>query len=94
MKKIDLTDAFQSIDLSPQSPPEYEKGLKEFDYVPKSPIYPPPNDLSDLTDEGCPPNLEDEIDHSTPAQKNLRESETDEFLMDPPADKNADMDHF
>ena len=39
-EKTDITDAFQVIDLSPQSPPEYEKGLKQFDHVPKSPIYP------------------------------------------------------
>ena len=94
MKKTDITNAFQSIDLSPQSPPEYEKGLKQFDYVPKSPIYPPPNNFSDLTDEGCPPDMEDEMDHSTPAQKNPRGPAIDEFLMDPLAGKNADIDHF
>ena len=40
------------------------------------------------------PDLEDEMDHSTTTQKNPRGCETDEFLMDAPGDKNADMDHF
>ena len=31
----------QSTILSPESPPEYEKGLSNLDYVPKSPVYYP-----------------------------------------------------
>ena len=34
-EKIDITDAFQSIDLSPQTPPEYEKGLKHLTILPR-----------------------------------------------------------
>ena len=41
-----------------------------------------------------PSDLEDKVDHLTPAQNNPKGPETDEFLMDPAADKNADMDHF
>ena len=39
-EQSDLADGFHSIALSPESPPEYEKGLKGVDYIPKSPIYP------------------------------------------------------
>ena len=39
-EEIDIIDAFQLIDLSPQTPPECEEGQKPLDYVSKSPIYP------------------------------------------------------
>ena len=35
------TGKIQSTILSPESPPEYEKGLSSLDYVPKSPVYYP-----------------------------------------------------
>ena len=36
----DMAGEFHSTALSPESPPEYEKGLKSVDYIPKSSIYP------------------------------------------------------
>ena len=40
----------QSTILSPESPPEYEKGLSNLDYVPKSPVYYPAG-YSDVSDK-------------------------------------------
>ena len=39
-EETDVADEFCFIDLSPESPPEYENGLKPLDYVSKSPVYP------------------------------------------------------
>ena len=39
-EELDIADGFHSITLSPESPPEYERGLKCVDYIPKSPVYP------------------------------------------------------
>ena len=36
-----VPDKVESTILSPESPPEYEKGLSSLDYVPKSPVYYP-----------------------------------------------------
>ena len=57
--------------VSPESPPEYEKGLSNLDYVPKSPVYYPAgysdesdqDSLIDLTDEDF------EETHSATGQK-------------------------
>ena len=38
-KKSTVPDKVESTILSPESPPEYEKGLTSLDYVPKSPVY-------------------------------------------------------
>ena len=40
-KETDTTDEFQLDALSPQSPPDHERGHKPLKYVPKSPVYPP-----------------------------------------------------
>lgn len=53
----DTADEFQSFHGTPQSPPDYEKGLKPLDYVPKSPIYPPPD-----TDTSSVPDLIDDLE--------------------------------
>ena len=53
-EQSDLADGFHSIALSPESPPEYEKGLKSVDYIPKSPVYPPPDVYSDVSNEDSP----------------------------------------
>ena len=46
-----MAGRFHSTALSPESPPEYEKGLSNVDYIPKSPIYPPPDVFSDASDQ-------------------------------------------
>lgn len=88
---MDLTDAFQSIDLSSPTPPNYEEGLHQFNYIPKSPVYPPPSVLH--IDEEDSPGLEDELNHSTLTQMDQGNLET-ESLMGSPADSTADMEHF
>ena len=96
-EQSDLADGFHSIALSPESsPPEYEKGLKSVDYIPKSPIYPPPPDvysevsnedsLHDMTDE------DDKKDHTDPSQKNPRQFEKQGLQKDPLAEGRADLD--
>ena len=50
-EQADIADGFHSIALSPDSPPEYEKGLRPVDYVPRSPVYPPPDVFSEVSDE-------------------------------------------
>ena len=41
-EESDTTDEFQLDILSPQSPPDHERGPQPLEYVPKSPVYPPP----------------------------------------------------
>ena len=80
-----MADGFHSIALSPESPPEYEKGLKSVDYIPKSPIYPHQmlfrgfswRPLHDLTDEDV------EEDHTDPSQKNPRQFEKEALIETP-----------
>ena len=61
-EQTNMAEVFHSTALSPESPPEYEKGLSNVDYIPKLPIYPPPHpdvfsddseadSLIDLTDD-------------------------------------------
>ena len=72
--------------LSPESPPEYEKGLSNLDYVPKSPIYYPPGMYSDVSDHDSLIDLTDDDfgeDHSERSQKNPRQSEGEGTLEDP-----------
>ena len=89
-----MADGFHSIALSPESPPEYEKGLKNVDYIPKSPIYPPPDvypdvstedSLDDLTDE------DDEKDHTNPSQKNPTQFGKEGLQKDPLPEKRTDL---
>ena len=47
--ETDTADEFQLDTLSPQSPPDHEKGQQPLEYVPKSPVYPPPDDSSEDT---------------------------------------------
>ena len=39
--ETDTADEFQLDTLSPQSPPDYERGHQPLEYVLKSPVYPP-----------------------------------------------------
>ena len=81
--------------LSPESPPEYEKGLSNLDYVPKSPIYYPPDVYSDVSDHDSLIDLTDEDfgeDHSEESQKNPRQSEREGTLEDPTSERKTDQD--
>ena len=44
-------------DLSPQSPPDHERGHQPLEYVPKSPAYPPPSDSSEDEEFSSIPEL-------------------------------------
>ena len=43
-EETDTADEFQLDALSPQSTPNYERGHQPLEYVPKSPVYPPPDE--------------------------------------------------
>ena len=94
-EQSNMAGKIHSTALSPESPPEYEKGLSNVDYIPKSPIYPPPDvfsyasdqdSLIDLTDE----NFEEE--HSEESQKNSRQSEGEGTLEGPSSERKIDQD--
>ena len=81
--------------LSLESPPEYEKGLSNLDYVPKSPIYYPPDMYSDVSDHDSLIDLTDEDfeeDHSEGSQKNPRQSEGEGTLENPSSERRTDQD--
>ena len=48
---IETPDDHHPITLSPQSPPDHERGHQPLEYVPKSPVYPPPNDNSETSEQ-------------------------------------------
>ena len=55
-----------------------KRDLKCVHYIPKSPIYPPPDVYSNVSNEDSPQDLKDEDveeDHTNPSQKNPRQSE-------------------
>ena len=90
-EQADLASGFHSIDLSTESPPEYEKELKSIAYVPKSPIYPPPDTYSDISDDNplhIVTDEEEDSNHLTPGQKDLTDSGNEE----PQEDSWTDQD--
>ena len=90
-----MAGKIHSTALSPESPPEYEKGLSNLDYVPKSPIYYPPDVYSDVSDHDSLIDLTDEDfgeDHSERSQKNPRQSEGEGTLEDPTSERRTDQD--
>ena len=90
-----LVDKIHSTILSPESPPEYEKGLSNLDYVPKSPIYYPAGMYSDVSDHDSLIDLTDEDfeeNHSVGHQKNPRQSEGEGTLEDPTAERKTEQD--
>ena len=88
--KTDTADEFQFDTLSPQSPPDHERGHQPLEYVPKSPVYPPPDDS---LEESSVPDLETPREHMTPDPEKLKKSDNVNN-MEVPADVNADKDHF
>ena len=90
-----MAGKFNSTALSPESPPEYEKGLSNLDYIPKSPIYYPPDVFSDVSDHDSLIDLTDEDfeeEHSDESQKNPRQSEGEGTLEDPSSERKTDQD--
>ena len=90
-EQSDMAGRFHSTALSP----EYEKGLKSVDYIPKSPIYSPPDVFSDASNEDSLIDLTDEDveeDHTDQSQKNPRQSEGEGSLKDPLAERKTDQD--
>ena len=90
-----MAGGFHSTALSPESSPEYEKGIKSVDYIPKSPIYPPPPDVySDASNEDSLIDLTDEDaeeDHTDLSQKNPRQFEEEGPQRDPLPERRADL---
>ena len=66
-------DEDHPIILSPQSPPDHERGHQLLEYVPKSPVYPPPDDSSENTEFSSVPDLENPREQMSPVQGKLKE---------------------
>ena len=81
------------ITQSPQSSPDHERGHQPCEYVPKSPVYPPPGDSSENADFSSIPDLETPREQISPVQGKPKEPDHATH-MTVPADANADMDHF
>ena len=88
--ETDTADKFQLDALSPQSPSDHERGQQPLEYVPKSPVYPPPNDSSEDTSV---PDLETPREQKSPNPEELKEPDY-ATPMTVPADANADINHF
>ena len=94
-EQSDLADGFHSIALAPESLPEYEKGLKSIDYIPKLPVYTPSDAYSDVSNGDSLHDLTDEDDgkdHTDPSQKNPKQFEKEGLQKDPLAVKRVDLD--
>ena len=90
-----MAGKIHSTALSPESPSEYEKGLSNLDYIPKSPIYYPPDMYSAVSDHDCLIDLTDEDfeeENSEVSQKNPRQSEGEGTLENPSSERKTDQD--
>ena len=88
-----LAGKIQSTILSPESPPEYEKGLSNLDYVPKSPVYYPAG-YSDVSDQDSLIDLTDEDfeeDHPARSQKSPSQPEKETTLRSPSAEGKTEQ---
>ena len=90
-EQTESADEFQLDSLSPQSPPNHERGSQPTEYVPKSPVYPPPSDHS--SGEESMPELESYSGQMTPGTEETQKIDHVNH-MQVPADVNADKDHF
>ena len=82
----------QSTILSPESPPEYEKGLSNLDYVPKSPVYYPAGYSDEDSDKDSLIDLNEENwdeDHSVEGQKNPTQPEKETTMEGPSAEEKV-----
>ena len=90
-EETESADEFQLDSLSPQSPPDHNRGPQPIEYVPKSPVYPSPSDHS--SGEESIPELESCSGQMTPETEETKKIDHVNN-MDVPTDVNADMDHF
>ena len=82
----------QSTLLSPESPPDYERGLSNLDYVPKSPVYYPAG--YEDSDKDSLINLNEENwdeDHSVEGQNNQTQPEKETAMQDPSAEEKVNQ---
>ena len=92
-EETETADEDRSVTLLPQSPPDHERGHHPVRYVPKSPVYPPPDDSSENAEFSSVPDLETPREQMSPVQDKPKESDHATH-MTVPADANGDMDHF
>ena len=81
-----LPGKIQSTLLSPESPPDYERGLSNLDYVPKSPVYYPAgyedsdkDSLIDLNEENWDEDHSVDRSEQTPTQPEKETAMKDTF---------------
>ena len=84
---------------SPTSPPDHERGHSTtYEYQPKSPVYPPPSDSSDVEEFSSIPDLVSPAEGMSPVPDYLNDSgyetQTTKTQTTVPADVNADQDSF
>ena len=94
MKYQKTPGKIQSTILSPESPPEYEKGLSNLDYVPKSPVYYPAGYSDDDSDKDSLIDLNEENwdeDHSARSQKSPTQPEKEITLNSPSAEEKTEQ---
>ena len=92
-EETETPDEDHPVTLSPQSPPDYERGHQPLEYVPKSPVYPCPDDSSENAEFSSIPDLETPKEQMSPVQGKPKEPDHATH-MKAPADARADMDHF
>ena len=79
-EETETADEDHKDDLSPQSPPDHERGHQP---LPKSPVYPPPDDSSEDAEFSSIPDLEIPREQMSPVQENLKESDHGTHMMAP-----------
>ena len=90
-EETDLADEFQLDSLSPQSPPDHERGPQPIEYVPKSPVYP----LHLITAQKKKVYLSCESCSGQMTPETEEPKKVDHVNnMEVPVDLNADKDHF
>ena len=91
-KSAAAPDKVESTILSPESPPDYERGLSTTDYIPKSPIYRPAGYSDEDSDQESMPdfNLDEENwdeDNSPTSHKNPNPAEEEASQKDTSAEQ-------
>ena len=72
-EETETPDEDHPVTLSPQSPPDHERGHQPLEYVPKSPVYPPPDDSSENAEFSSIPDLETPREQMSPVQGKPKE---------------------
>ena len=76
--------------MTPQSPPDHERGHQPLEYIPKSPVYPSPDDSCY---DSSIPDLETPREQEIPKPE-MMNGHDNANNMEVPADVNADKDFF